>query len=66
MNSFRQFLITNHPFFEDFFNVYTREAGAGNLSVAIEGPSKAKISIKENPSGFSIVSYEVPKEGISV
>lgn len=28
------------------FNIYTREAGAGNLSIAIEGPSKAEIDFE--------------------
>ena len=49
----------------DEFNIYTREAGAGVLSVAIEGPSKAKIEINENPNGYSMVSYTVTKEGLN-
>ncbi|VEL37236.1 unnamed protein product, partial [Protopolystoma xenopodis] len=28
------------------FNIYTREAGAGGLSIAIEGPSKAEIDFE--------------------
>ncbi len=28
------------------FSIYTREAGAGGLSIAVEGPSKAEISFK--------------------
>lgn len=28
------------------FSIYTHEAGAGGLSIAIEGPSKAEISFK--------------------
>jgi len=45
------------------FNIYTREAGAGVLSVAVEGPSKAKVEVLENPSGYSMVSYTVTKDG---
>lgn len=47
----------------DEFNIYTREAGPGVLSVAIEGPSKAKIELQENANGYSMVSYTVTKEG---
>ncbi len=31
------------------FSIYTREAGAGGLSIAVEGPSKAEISFKVSP-----------------
>ena len=47
----------------DEFNIYTREAGAGILSVAIEGPSPAKIELVDNPNGYSMVSYIVTKDG---
>lgn len=50
-------------FFTDHFNIYTREAGAGSLSVAVEGPSKAQIKIEERPHGFLGVSYKVDKPG---
>lgn len=49
--------------FVDYFNIYTREAGPGTLSVAFEGPSKAAIDIQENPNGYTMVSYQVAKEG---
>jgi len=47
----------------DEFNIYTREAGAGILSVAVEGPSQAKIDVAENANGYTMVSYVVTKEG---
>ena len=47
----------------DEFNIYTREAGAGILSVAVEGPSQAKIEVVENANGYTMVSYVVTKEG---
>ena len=49
----------------DEFNIYTREAGAGMLSVGIEGPSLAKIEMTDNPNGYTMVSYIVTKEGRS-
>lgn len=48
---------------ENHFNIYTREAGAGTLSVASEGPSKAIMKIEERPHGFLGVSYKVEKPG---
>lgn len=45
------------------FNIYTREAGAGILSVAVEGPSQAKIEMIDNANGYTMVSYSVTKEG---
>jgi len=47
----------------DEFNVYTREAGAGNVSVSIEGPSKAKIEMVDRHCGYVTVGYVVAKEG---
>ena len=47
----------------DEFNIYTREAGAGILSVAVEGPSQAKIEMIDNANGYTMVSYSVTKEG---
>ncbi|XP_053387060.1 filamin-A-like isoform X2 [Mercenaria mercenaria] len=49
---------------ENHFNIYTREAGAGSLSVGIEGPGTAKIKIEERPHGFLGVSYNVDKPGM--
>lgn len=46
------------------FTIYTREAGAGTLSVAIEGPSKAQIDCEERRDGTSYVSYRVALPGI--
>ncbi|CAI5447621.1 unnamed protein product [Caenorhabditis angaria] len=45
------------------FNVYHREAGAGNLSVAIEGPSKATLEFKEHKDGNCHVDYKVATPG---
>lgn len=49
--------------FLDVFNIYTREAGAGELSVAVEGPSDALIRLEERPHGFLGVSYKVKVAG---
>lgn len=46
------------------FNIYSREAGAGTLSVGIEGPGTAKIKMEERPHGFLGVSYNVDKAGM--
>lgn len=53
-------------FLVDDFNVYTREAGSGELSVAIEGPSKGKVSFEERSNGMTGVSYVVDKPGAQV
>lgn len=45
------------------FNVWTREAGAGNLSLSIEGPSKAEIDFKDRKDGSCYVSYKVQESG---
>ncbi|KAL8614771.1 hypothetical protein ACOMHN_017752 [Nucella lapillus] len=45
-------------------NVYTREAGPGLLTVAVEGPGKAEIKIEERPNGFLGTVYKVPKPGM--
>ena len=50
--------------FLDHFNIYTREAGAGLLSIGIEGPSNAKIFLEQRPNGFLGVSYKVEKPGM--
>lgn len=57
--------IDNPVFFNipDHFNVYTREAGVGKLSIGIEGPSPAKIVQERRPNGFLGVSYKVEKPG---
>lgn len=45
------------------FNVYTREAGAGVVSVSIEGPSQAKIEMVDRHCGYVTVGYVVSKAG---
>lgn len=47
----------------DEFNIYTREAGGGELSVAVEGPSKAEIKVVDRGQGYTTVSYKVSKKG---
>ena len=49
--------------FADEFNIYTREAGSGTLSVSVEGPSKAEILLKDLGHGYTICSYKVSKPG---
>lgn len=45
------------------FNIYYREAGAGNISVSIEGPSKANLKITDTKHGYLTVVYSVAKPG---
>lgn len=45
------------------FNIYYREAGAGTLSVSVEGPSKAEITLVDRNCGYITCSWVVPKEG---
>jgi filamin len=45
------------------FNIYTREAGGGKLTVAIEGPSKAEMEVVDRGHGYTTVNYKVSKEG---
>uniref|UniRef100_A0A5K4F492 Filamin-related n=1 Tax=Schistosoma mansoni TaxID=6183 RepID=A0A5K4F492_SCHMA len=45
------------------FTIYTREAGAGTLSIAMEGPSKAEIDCDERRDGSSAVLYRVTAPG---
>ncbi|XP_041099448.1 filamin-A-like [Polyodon spathula] len=47
------------------FSIWTREAGAGGLSIAVEGPSKAEISFEDRKDGSSGVSYIVQEPGES-
>ncbi|KAK8788624.1 hypothetical protein V5799_021603 [Amblyomma americanum] len=46
------------------FNVWTREAGAGSLSISVEGPSKAKIDFKDRKDGSCYISYVVKDPGM--
>ncbi|XP_043944575.1 filamin-C isoform X3 [Protopterus annectens] len=45
------------------FSIWTREAGAGGLSIAVEGPSKAEISFEDRKDGSCGVSYTVQEPG---
>ncbi|XP_064160248.1 filamin-B isoform X2 [Anguilla rostrata] len=45
------------------FNVWTREAGAGGLSIAVEGPSRAEISFEDRKDGSCGVSYVAQEPG---
>jgi filamin len=45
------------------FIIYTREAGAGGLSIALEGPSKAEIDFKDKKDGSCQVAYRVTEPG---
>ena len=47
----------------DVVNIYTREAGPGNLQLSVEGPGKAVISLEPRPNGFLGAMYKVPKPG---
>jgi filamin len=47
----------------DEFNIYTREAGAGGLAIAIEGPAKAEIDFFDRKDGSCGVSYVCPEPG---
>lgn len=45
------------------FSIWTREAGAGGLSIAVEGPSKAEIAFEDHKVGSCGVSYIVQEPG---
>ena len=45
------------------FNIYTREAGAGGLSMAVEGPSKAEIDFQDKKDGSCEVAYTCTEPG---
>lgn len=45
------------------FNIYTREAGAGALAIAVEGPAKAEIDFHDHKDGTCGVSYVCPEPG---
>jgi len=48
----------------DDFTIYTHEAGAGSLSIAMEGPSKADIDFKDNKDGTCDVQYTCSEPGM--
>uniref|UniRef100_A0A4W6F7P1 Filamin C n=1 Tax=Lates calcarifer TaxID=8187 RepID=A0A4W6F7P1_LATCA len=45
------------------FSIWTREAGAGGLSIAVEGPSKAEITFEDRKDGSCGVAYVVQEPG---
>ena len=45
------------------FNIYTREAGAGALAIAVEGPSRAEIEFVDHKDGTCGVSYVCSEPG---
>uniref|UniRef100_A0A4W4FP37 Filamin B, like n=1 Tax=Electrophorus electricus TaxID=8005 RepID=A0A4W4FP37_ELEEL len=45
------------------FSIWTREAGAGGLSIAMEGPSRAEISFEDRKDGTCGVSYVIQEPG---
>eukprot|EP00918_Siedleckia_nematoides_P105694 GHVU01230790.1.p1 GENE.GHVU01230790.1~~GHVU01230790.1.p1 ORF type:complete len:2480 (+),score=363.92 GHVU01230790.1:158-7597(+) len=45
------------------FNIFTREAGAGGLSIAVEGPSKAEIDFQDRKDGSCGVAYTCTEPG---
>ncbi|XP_061796901.2 filamin-B isoform X1 [Nerophis lumbriciformis] len=45
------------------FSIWTREAGAGGLSVAVEGPSRAEISFDDRRDGSCGISYVAQEPG---
>uniref|UniRef100_A0A8C4V1W2 Filamin B n=1 Tax=Falco tinnunculus TaxID=100819 RepID=A0A8C4V1W2_FALTI len=45
------------------FSIWTREAGAGGLSIAVEGPSKAEIAFEDHKNGSCGVSYIAQEPG---
>ncbi|XP_025077978.1 filamin-A-like isoform X3 [Pomacea canaliculata] len=49
---------------KNVFNIYTREAGPGILSLALEGPSKSEIKLEDRPNGFLGASYKVTRPGV--
>lgn len=46
------------------FSIWTREAGAGGLSIAVEGPSKAEITFDDHKDGSCGASYIVQEPGM--
>ncbi|XP_061582652.1 filamin-B-like isoform X1 [Cololabis saira] len=45
------------------FSIWTREAGAGGLSIAVEGPSRAELSFDDRKDGSCGVSYVAQEPG---
>lgn len=61
-------MINNNIFFfilqDNIFNVDTKNAGYGGLSLSIEGPSKAKMNCRDNEDGTLDVMYNPTEPGI--
>ena len=55
--------ITCRSHFAAEFSIWTREAGAGGLSIAVEGPSKAEITFEDRKDGSCGVAYVVQEPG---
>ncbi|XP_076028123.1 filamin B a isoform X2 [Genypterus blacodes] len=45
------------------FSIWTREAGAGGLSIAVEGPSRAEIAFDDRKDGSCGISYVAQEPG---
>uniref|UniRef100_A0A915PPA4 Calponin-homology (CH) domain-containing protein n=1 Tax=Setaria digitata TaxID=48799 RepID=A0A915PPA4_9BILA len=45
------------------FNLYTREAGQGELEVTVEGPSKAELKFHEHEDGNCHFDYKITEPG---
>ncbi|VIO86121.1 Filamin/ABP280 repeat family protein [Brugia malayi] len=45
------------------FNVYSREAGQGELEVTVEGPSEAELQFQDHKDGNCHFNYKVSKPG---
>lgn len=58
-------MLTRHLWcsFPADFSIWTREAGAGGLSIAMEGPSRAEISFDDRKDGSCGVSYIAQEPG---
>jgi len=54
----------NYWLLVDAFTIITREAGAGGISLGIEGPSKAVIDYQDKHDGTSDVNYTVTQPGL--
>ncbi|ESO08481.1 hypothetical protein HELRODRAFT_74935 [Helobdella robusta] len=48
---------------KNYFNIFVHECGPGQLSVGIDGPSKAKIELTDTKTGFVTVMYELQEPG---
>lgn len=45
------------------FNIWSREAGAGTVSVSVEGPGKIELHFDDQMDGSCIVSYKAHEPG---